>query len=143
MHLQTIDPKEPRHRYKLWLEEKGKRVIQPAGKIPANVLKEVRSRVSEYRQWIEDKWVRFMMDNGWLELHVALPHVSLVAYPHTPNKFVRKLDFASWFTQDQLKTLKPEGVVLDREMASLRLWADRPDDLVPYDLRLSTILWQG
>ena len=47
------------------------------------------------------------------------------------------------FTAEQLVTLKAEGVALDREMASLRLWADRPEDLVPYDLRLSTILWQG
>ena len=32
MHLQTLDET---HQYKIWLESKGRRVVEPVGKIPA------------------------------------------------------------------------------------------------------------
>ena len=147
MHLQTVYHKDPRQRYKVWLEDKGKRVFQPAGKIPRPILTEIRREVAEYRQGIEDLWVQFMLDNKWLDLHVSLPEITLVAYPNTPNKFNRKLNIANWFKPDVLATLKPEAVALHREMYSLRLWADRPEGLgarsLPHDFRLSTLLWQG
>ena len=84
-----------------------------------------------------------MIAQGWLDLHVALPHVTLVAYPKTPNKFSRKIDLLPWFSQEQLATLKPDAVELNREMAALRLWANLSEEQEPYDVRLSTLLWQG
>ncbi len=140
MNLQSVDEQ---HKHKVWLETMGRRVFEPVGKIPAKVLKSLGAAVSADRTWIEDRWVRFMLDHRWLDLHVALPQVTLVAYPNTPNKFTRKIDLLSWLTPEQLQTLRPEAIPLDREMAALRLWADRSEDQVPYDVRLSKLLWVG
>jgi hypothetical protein len=76
MHLQTLDES---HRHKVWLENKGQRVLEPAGKIPAKVLKSLQKEIADKRQWIEDRWVRLMLSQGWLDLHVALPQVTIVA----------------------------------------------------------------
>lgn len=138
MHLQLLGKG---YVYKTWLEEKGKRVFVPDGKIPAKILKSLGKEVEVNRRPIEDLWVRFMLDNGWLGLHVALPQVTLVAYPNTPNKFVRKIDVAKWFTREQLATLGQENITLDREMAAIRFWSDRSEEQVPYDVRISSLLW--
>jgi|SRR6516165_5695170 hypothetical protein len=140
MHLQAL---EETHPYKVWLENRGQRVIEPVGKIPAKVLKSLQKEIADKRQWIEGGWVRLMIAQGWLDLHVALPQITLVAYPKTPNKFSRKIDLLSWFSQEQLAPLKPSAVELNREMAALRLWADLPEEQQPYDVRLSTLLWHG
>lgn len=138
MHLQSLGKE---YEYRVWLEQSGKRVFQPEGKIPSKVLRSLSAKLTENRRPVEDLWVRFMLDKGWLALHVALPNVTLVAYPNTPNKFTRVIDLASWFAQEQLATLRPEIIRLNREMAALRLWADRTEEQVPYDARLSTLLW--
>lgn len=140
MHLQSIDRK---HKYKVWLEHQGTRVFNPLGDIPAKVAKTLKTAVAEDRQRIEDNWVDLMLDNGWIELHLALPHLTLVAYPNTPSKLTRKINLIDWFSQDQVATLTPETITLDRELAALRLWADRKERRVPYDVRLSSILWTG
>lgn len=139
MHLQSVDRQ---HRHKVWLEDKGKRVFEPEGKIPARVLKSLREAVSEERQRIEDNWVDLMLDLGWLVMHVNLPNVNLVAYGNTPNKFTRKIDLSDWLEPEQIAILTPEIITLDREMAALRLWATRTGIRVPYDVRLSTLLWK-
>jgi len=140
MHLQSVDQKRD---YKVWLEEHGTRVFLPVGQIPAKVLKSLKSVVAERRRLIEDNWVALMLDLGWLDLHVALPDVTLVVYPNTPNKFTRKINLLDWITPQQVDTLRPDNITLDREMVALRLWADRPDPRTPYDARLSTLLWTG
>ena len=138
MHLQSTDGE---HDYKVWLEEKGKRVFQPEGAIPRKVLKALTAEVKDHRRFIEDKWVRQMLDLEWLDLHIALPSITLIAYPHTPNKLIRKIDLASWLNQRQLLELRTDSISLDREMAALRLWADRSEEQVPYDVRQSSLLW--
>ncbi len=140
MHIQLLGKS---FTYKVWLEERGKRVFQPVGKIPAKVLKSLKATVEERRTPIEDMWVRFMLDKEWLDLHVALPKVTLVAYPKTPNKFTRVIDLSTWFNEKQLATLTPDIITLDREMAALRIWSDRSEEQVPYDARLSSLLWKG
>ena len=140
MHLQTLDGPEG---YKVWLEEEGKRVFQPVGKIPRKVLHPLQKKLIDQRQFIEGKWTRFMIDQGWLQLFVALPHATLLAYPNHPGKFSRKIDLRTWLTPEQLATLKPDMIDLNREMAALRLWSDRSEDQVPYDVRLASLLWQG
>ena len=139
MHLQTLEEK---HDFKVWLENKGKRVFEPVGKVPGKVLKSLEEVVSASRKKIEDRWMGLMLDNRWLQLHVTLPEITIVAYPNTPNKFSRKLDLLLWFSQEQLATLGPYAIALNREMMALRLWANRPEEQVPYDVRLSTILWK-
>lgn len=138
MHLQSVDRQ---HHYKVWLEADGKRVFEPVGKIPSKVLKSLREAVVERRVKIEDNWVDLMLDRGWLELHVSLPQITLIAYPDVPGRFTRKIDLSKWFNAEQLAALKPASIVLSREMAGLRIWPERRDPQVPYDVRLSTLLW--
>lgn len=137
MHLQSLGKSIS---YKVWLEEQGKRIFLPAGQIPANIIKSLAAKVAEQRTPIEDMWVRFMLDNGWLALYIALPKLTLVAYPNTPNKFSRVVDLTTWLNQQQLATLMPETIELNREMAALRLWTNRPEEQA-YDVRLSRLLW--
>jgi hypothetical protein len=138
MHLQSTDRL---HDFKVWLEDKGKRVCLPEGAIPRKVMKPLLEEVKKHRRFIEDNWVRLMLDQGWLDLHVALPHVTLVTYPQTPNKFVRTIDLRTWLTKEQLASLRPEIISLNHELAALRLWSDRAEEQGPYDVRLSTLLW--
>src|SRR4051812_31009476 len=42
MHLQTVDA-EHQGDHKVWLEARGRRVFEPAMKIPSRVLKEIRA----------------------------------------------------------------------------------------------------
>src|SRR5205814_1169423 len=112
MHLQSVDEQ---HAYKVWLEEKGQKCFDPVGKIPAKVLKPLREAVEERRQLIADNWVRFMLDNGWLALHIALPRLTLVAYPSFPGKFVREIDLTTWLNPKLLATLTPDIIELNRE----------------------------
>jgi hypothetical protein len=137
MHLQSVDEQ---HDFKLWLESKGERTIEPEGKFPARVLRALRDYLAEHRLFVEDRWVRLMLDKHWLHLHIALPKLTLVAYPNTPSKFVREIDLTTWFDQKQVESLRPEIIDLNREMAALRLWTNRPDDDT-YDARLSRLLW--
>jgi hypothetical protein len=139
MHLQSLGKS---FEYKVWLEEGGKRVFIPAGKFPGTISKGLAAKVSEHRTPIEDMWVRFMLDNGWLALHKALPKLTLVAYPNTPNKFSRVIDLTEWLNPQSLGTLTPEIIELNREMAALRLWTNRPEEQA-YDVRLSKLLWTG
>ena len=137
MHLQSVDDN---YDYKVWLEEKGKRTFEPVGKVPAKVLKTLRETVSAKRGFIEDNWVRLMLDKDWLALHIALPKLTLVAYGNTPNKFSRVIDLTTWFNPILLLTLTPQKIELNREMAALRLWTNRPEEQV-FDARLSVLLW--
>jgi len=112
----------------------------PVGKVPAKVLKALRQALVEKRELVADNWVRFMLDNDWLVLHIALPKLTLVAYPNTPNKFVREIDLTEWLNPKLLATLAPDIIELNREMAALRLWTNRPEEQA-YDVRLSRLLW--
>lgn len=144
MHLEAKDSKT-RERYKVWLENKGRRVFEPVGRIPAKVLKSLQLVVEERRVGIEDDWVQFMLDHNWLSLYVNMPVVTLVAYPHHPEgRFTRKIDLSTWgLNQEQFALLGPKNITLHRQMSALRLWADRPEEQTPFDARLSRLLWTG
>lgn len=141
LHLQTVDRKH-RNDYKVWLERQGRRVFEPVGRIPAQVLKRLETEVARNRTSIEDHWVEMMIDSQWLQCHVALPQVTLVAYPGTPSRFVRRIDLRSYFTGTALASLRPESAQLNRELASVQLWTDRPEPS-RHDIRISGILWEG
>lgn len=139
MHLQTVG-RPRRNQYKVWLERHGQRVFEPVEKIPATVLKRLEAELQRSRMTIEDHWVELMIEARWLECHVTLPHVTLVAYPGTPNRFARRIDLGSYFTDTALASLRRETVRLDREMVSVQLWTDRPEPS-RHDIRISRILW--
>jgi hypothetical protein len=141
MHLQTVDAKHF-NQYKVWLEHKGKRVIEPVGDMPAKVQKAIEAETFRMRAHIDGRWVMFMMRNNWIELHVALPEVAITAYPHSPNKFTRKVNLQEWFSDTEYARIKPGDVFLNDEMASLAVFKDRPEDL-RHDFNLARILWGG
>jgi hypothetical protein len=141
MHLPSLNEK---HEYKVWLEERGTRIFQPADKIPAKVLKPLQKHVSAHRQFIEDRWVRIMIKQGWLSLHFAAPFAVLSVYPNTPNRFTRTLDLAAEFPGaiEEMCRLKPADVRLSAEKASLEIYPQLPDP-DRMDVRLSRIIWEG
>jgi hypothetical protein len=141
MHLQTTD-EEHRNEYKVWLESRGRRTFQAATKIPGKVLKAIQAAVSRNRRTIEDRWVSLMIRKGWLRAQLASSHVTLVAYPNTPNRFTRIVDLTEDLTSEEIRALQPEDITLSPEMASLQIWPTRPEDQ-RQDIRLSTILWQS
>src|SRR5437660_11263807 len=67
MHLQTLDRKNF-GLYKIWLEHRGKRVVEPEGAVPAKILKTLTAEIERKRRHIEGRWTNFMIDNGWIEL---------------------------------------------------------------------------
>jgi hypothetical protein len=142
MHLQVVDPRTTKEKYKIWLEAHGRRVIEPAGPIRSGVLKTITSAITEHRQFIEDRWVRFMILNSWLEAHLSAPQVTLVAYPRTPNAFNRLVNLTEDLTEKEAMKLTELDIGLSVEMASLQIWPQLPEDL-RQDVRLSTILWEG
>jgi len=142
MHLQVLVPKRPTEQYKVWLETRGRRTFEPATPIKNNILKVLRTAVQQHRRYIEDRWASLMIRQGWLEAHLAIPRVTLVAYPNTPNTFTRTVDLAGHLTSEEIRALRSDDIRLSPEMASLQTWPARPEDQ-RQDIRLSTILWQG
>jgi hypothetical protein len=142
MHLQVMEPKAKKDRYKVWLETRGRRTFEPATPIKSDVLKAIRAAVTEHRQFIEDKWVRFMISNGWLEAHLSIPEVILNVYPGTPNRFMRRVNLGPHLLQEEIKQLTPGDIALSVKVASLQIWPTLPES-DRQDIRLSTILWEG
>lgn len=141
MHLQTVD-EQHRNEYKVWLETRGRRTIEPVTKIPSKVMKALTASINAKRQTIEDHWVSFMIRQGWLQAHLVAPQVTLVAYPSTPNSFTRNVDLTQHLTKEEILKLTDADVRLSPEMASLQIWPRKPEDQ-RQDVRLSTVLWEG
>jgi hypothetical protein len=142
MHLQVLHAKNKQEsEYKVWLETRGRRTCEADGKIPSKIFKAIQADVTRYRRYIEDRWVRFMILNNWLEAHLSAPQVTLVAYPRTPNAFNRVVDLTKDVTAKEAMKLTELDVVLSVEMASLQIWPQLSEDL-RQDVRLSTILWE-
>jgi hypothetical protein len=141
MHLQSTDGE---HVYKVWLEERGRRVFHPVGTIPRKVQKALQEEVADHRTFVEDKWVRMMIDKKWIELRFAAPVAVLVVYPNTPNRFVRTVDLSEHFPGaiDRIMQLTATDVRLSVAKASLEVWPQLPEE-DRWDIRLSTEIWQG
>lgn|SRR5262249_8762447 len=139
MHLQTVD-RVHRNEHKVWLERKGARVIEPIGPIPAKVLKRLGSEIRKRRRHIDGRWAGFMIENNWLQIHAALPEVTLIAYPGLPGKFTRKVNLEDWFRPETCARIKPDDVFLNAEMGALSVFKNVPEDL-RHDFDLTRILW--
>jgi len=139
MHLQTLDRKNF-GLHKVWLEQKGKRVVLPEGTVPARVLKVLTAEIRRKRRHIEGRWTNFMIDNGWIQLHVALPEVVVTAYPNLPTRITRKVNLQQWFRPETYAEIEPSDVFLNSELPALSVFKDRPEDL-RHDFYLPDILW--
>jgi hypothetical protein len=91
MHLQTFDKKHGDSGCKVWLENKGRRVIEPEPGIPAKVLRVLQAVIHKHRVRIDREWAAFMIKRGWLEAHLAGPTSTLSTYPRSPHRFERTI----------------------------------------------------
>jgi hypothetical protein len=149
LHLQTVDSKNL-HRYKVWLEEDGKRAFEPIGKIPGKILKVLEAEVKKLRRHIEGRWVNLMIENDWLMLRMRGREVTLTAYPAFPGaRFTRTLDIADYFPAryDPASSIKdkspitPADLVLNEELAAIEVWPQKEESL-RHHMFLPPILWQ-
>ena len=141
MHLQSTDEE---HRFKVWMEDRGRRVFQPEAKIPAKVLKPLQKQVATHRQFIEDRWVRLMLHKDWIEAHLTVPCVVLNMYPNTPSRFSRTIDLTVEFpgAREEIMQLTPRDIRLSKEKGSLEIWSQLPE-ADRMDMRLSPVIWEG
>jgi len=72
--------------YKVWLEKQGQRIFEPAGQIPAKVLNALKKETGEAPWHDEHKWVRFMIQKGWLQAFLEGTAIKLVVYPQTEKR---------------------------------------------------------
>jgi hypothetical protein len=142
MHLQTVD-KDHRHlHYKVWLEEKGRKVILPEPVIPAKVLKTLQNEIAKQRGRIEAYWIIFMIKNGWLRVQLNDGVITLFAYPNTPNHFERNLSSLTALipNEDVAKNVSPQDVVLNEEYGMLEIFPQQ-DEATRIHARLEDVLW--
>jgi hypothetical protein len=141
MHVQSVDRAHWNKGYKVWLERDGRRVIEPEPGIPAKVWKALDRRILRERGMIEAFWISHMMEKGWLELHVANPIVTLVAYPRLPHHFVRILDLREDIGDPEtLAKVTSSEVVFNKEYAVLEIFPKRPEGR-RHHIRLESVLW--
>lgn len=143
MHLQPVSRQHLRLHYKVWLENRGRRVIEPEPGIPAKILKPLTKKITEWRKSIEAEWVAFMIANGWLTFRLDGEIITLTAYPKSPNRFTRVLDLAVLIPNEQSRaTVTPEIMNLNKEFAWLEIFTNRPEG---YRITepLAPVLWVG
>jgi hypothetical protein len=150
MHLQVVDRPHSGLGYKVWLEEKGKRIFEPAGPIPASILKRLRTEVASQRRLIEDNWTGFMMNHHWLHLTMSGSVITLTAYPAFPgSRFQRTVDLAEYlagiydptYPMVPKKPVRPDEVVLSNEVNAIEIWPQKHESLREH-IYLPPILWQ-
>jgi hypothetical protein len=143
MHLQTVD-KDHRHlHYKVWLERRGRRVIEPEPGIPAKVLKALRPVIVRERERIDALWASFMIKNGWLKARLDGSMISLFAYPKTPNHFERAIALSELIANASVaETVSPADIALNEEFAFLEIFPHREEGKRVHE-PLDKVLWVG
>lgn len=143
MHLQVVDKVHGFLHYKVWLENKTRRAIQPVGSIPPKIFKVLQSEISKQRERIETYWIIFMIKNGWLKVRLKNGILTILAYPHTPNHFERTLPLAEIIPNEEIaRKVTPQDVTLNEEFGLLEIFPQKEEaarDHVP----LGDILWGG
>jgi hypothetical protein len=141
MHLQVVDKKHAYLHYKVWLEDKAKRVFEPVGDVPPKILKKLRDEIRLKRASIEMEWVDLMIGKGWLRHRLADLTLILTAYPGTASQFERRVDLAPHLSPEEQARFKPADVGLNQEFAVIELWPARHESRRPFIL-IPPILWQ-
>lgn len=140
MHLQVVDRKHYKLGYKIWLERNRQRVFEPAGAIPAKILKALKAEVQTARPTIEAEWVHLMIKQDWLTYTLHGTVMTLIAYPHTPNRFESAIDLSPHLGTKGTAEFKPEDVGLNSEFAVIEIWPQQPETRRPF-IRIAPLLW--
>jgi hypothetical protein len=150
MHLQVIDDEHKHLRYKVCLENRGRRTFQPDGTLPARVLKALRTRVDEERERIENLWTLLMVQSKWLAIALDGSLVTVTANPRFPgSRFTRTVDLEEHFPgiydtsypARPREEIRPEDVFIRRNPLAIGIWPSRADDEQAH-ISLPEILWQ-
>lgn len=141
MHLQTVDRAHRRLHYKVWLENKGRRVFEPEPGISAKVLKAVQRVMEDERERIEAEWAAFMIRNGWLKVRFANGIITLHAYPRSPNHFERTVELRDLIANEEIaRKVTEKDVALNEEFAFLEIFPQRREGNRQHE-PLDRILW--
>lgn len=141
MHLQVGDKDHLRLHHKVWLEEKGRRVIQPEPGIPPKAWKILQAEIIKQRGKIEAYWIAFMIINNWLQVQLKGDLITFIAYPDTPNRFQRVLHLSELIPNKEVaKKVTPADVVLSAEYAMLEIFPKREEGARIHE-PLDDVLW--
>ena len=123
MHLQIYNPEYRPFGWKVWLEERGRRVCEDVGgNIPGKVLRALRERLELGRSHVETMWLGLMIKKSWIERRLTGSTVVLTVYPDTPNQFTRVVDLRSHFQSDTIEQLTLNDVHFNKEYALLEIF---------------------
>jgi hypothetical protein len=141
MHVQTVDKLHRGLHYKVWLENRGRRVIEPEPGIPSKVLKSLQAVIIKERVRLDTEWAAFMIANGWLKVKMVGPTITLYAYPNTPNHFERTIELSELVRNPEIAgKVTPQQVALNEEFAFLEIYPER-DEAKRIHEPLEKILW--
>jgi hypothetical protein len=141
MHLQTVDRTHLKSHDKVWLENKGRRVIEPEPGIPAKVAKTLTAAIIQERERIEIEWAYFMIKSGWLKVKMVGTAITLFAYPNTPNHFERTIDLLELIpNESSARKVTPKQVTLNEEFAFLEIFPEKQEGKRIHE-PLPKVLW--
>lgn len=152
MHLQVVDKRHYPLGYRVWLEEKGKRIFQADGEIPVKILKRLEAEVQKKRQFIEHRWTDLMLKKGWLVQELSGAVIVITAYSDFPgSRFIRAVDLADYLqgiyaptsqlSPREKKPVLPGEVVLSKELIAIEIWPQKHES-ERYHIYLPPLLWQ-
>ena len=137
MHLQTVDEDSVRgpRKAKVWLETKGTRAFIPClnGDLKPRDWEKLRRKVEGERGRLESRWIKLMVEKGWLRVDRGGPIVTLRAYPGTAHHYERTIDLREAFSESYWENIVDSDAVLhvgfDKDCVFLRVGTEsNPDD---------------
>ncbi len=124
MHVQTVD-KAHLNRYKVWLEERGRRVFQVDKSIPSDVENRLRDEVEAHRSELDAAWISHMINKGWITFIVANRRITLRVYPGTAHEFTRQIDLDEHVPR-HAATMTGTDVELSQDPVAVVIWPRKP-----------------
>ena len=140
MHLQTVD-KAHLNRYKVWLEERGRRVFQVEKALPPDVETQLRAEVDARRTEIDAAWISHMINKGWITVTVAKGVVMLRVYPGTAHEFTRQIDLHQHVPR-HADAIGPADVELSQDPVAVVIWPRKPAEQQEH-IDLTDVVFEG
>lgn len=126
MHIQTVD-KAHMNRYKIWLEERGRRVFQVDKQFPPTIETQLRAEVEARRAEIDAAWISHMINKRWITLAVANGVVMLRVYPGTAHEFTRQIDLHHHVPRHAANVTTAD-VELSQDPVAVVVWPHKPPE---------------
>lgn len=124
MHVQTVD-RAHLNRYKVWLEERGRRVFQIEKQLPPDVESKLRAEVDANRPALDAAWISHMINKRWISVTVANGVVMLRVYPGTAHEFTRQIDLHQHVPR-HANSIEPTDIELSQDPVAVVIWPRKP-----------------